>query len=236
MGQKCDPRLMRAGKIKPIISNKSNNIDFGYKTYEFFAEKKDFAAKFNDAIKIENYIKSTFAKHGIGKVRVRFIENNTIVDISSPKVGNLIGKNASGIEEMRKKILDIMNNKAKTNLKIEENIKTVTINMHEIKKVNLDAELVCDEICREIEKKRGNANIKKMADTVMKAGASGVKIKIAGRISGAEIARSDKVKRGLINATTLKANISYSQKTALTQYGIIGVQVFINLGLINEGN
>ncbi|MFO1129825.1 MAG: 30S ribosomal protein S3 [Rickettsiales bacterium] len=225
MGQKCHPILLRVGKVLPAISGKLNSTQFGYRKYNFFAKtKREYSTKLNNAIKIEDYIKNDFAKYGIGEIYVSFVQNNVIVDVFSAKVGNLIGKNASGIEAMRKKILSI--------IKVD-GTETATINMHEIKKVNLDANIVCHELSKEIEKKRGNANIKKMADIVMKAGAMGVKIKIAGRISGAEIAREDKVKRGLINATTLKANISYSQKTALTQYGIIGIQTFINLGSIS---
>lgn len=224
MGQKCNPILMRAGKIDKSSASvsKLDKVPFGYKRYTFYARNNtEYSRRLNNAIAIEHFIKTKFTKDFIGDIYVSFVQNTAIVDIFSTKVGALLGKNASGIEMIRKGVLDITKN---------DNISTVTINPHEIKKSNLDANIVCEAICREIEKKRGNANIKRHAETIMRSGAEGVKISISGRISGAEIARTDKVRKGKINATTLKANINFAQSTAKTQYGIIGVTVFINVG------
>ncbi len=224
MGQKCNPILMRAGKIdKPSAKfGRSDKMTFGYKRYVFYARNNtEYSRRLNNAIAIEQFIKTKFSKDSIGDVYVCFVQSTAIIDIFSTKVGNLLGKNANGIETIRKAVLDITKNDA---------ITTVTVNPHDIRKPNLDANIVAEAICREIEKKRGNANIKRHAETIMKSGAEGVKISMGGRISGAEIARTDKVRKGKINATTLKANISFAQSIAKTQYGIIGVTVFINVG------
>ena len=212
MGQKVNPVGLRIGINKEWLSN-------------YFAEfrKKDLSNKVVEDELIRRFIKKQLRDASISGIEIyRNAEKTTIV-INTSKPGMVIGKKGSLLEDLRRSIEEKITNKyTKSN---------VAIKIKEVKNRFLDAELVGQDIAKQIEN-RGNykRSIKNTMALVMQAGGKGIKIKISGRLGGAEMARSEIYQKGEVPLSTLKADIDFAIVEAKTIMGIIGLKIWINRG------
>ena len=205
MGQKVSPHGLRVGIIKDWSST-------------WYANKKDFANNLVEDHKIREYLKNLLKPAGINKLDISRKGNKILVDIYTAKPGMIIGKGGAQIEELRKKINKLIG-------------KEVSLNIVEIKDVDLAAQLVAENIALQLEKRISFRKAMKQAmQKTMKAGAKGIKTAVSGRLGGAEIARTEHYSEGTIPLQTLRADIDYGFAEAKTTYGISGVKVWIYKG------
>ena len=206
MGQKVSPHGLRVGVISDWDS-------------KWYADKKNFADFLIEDNKIREFIKKKLYAAGISKTVIeRAAENQIKVSIMTDKPGIIIGRSGNGAEEI-KAALEKMTGK------------TVRLNIVEVKKSELDAQLTAESIAQALEKRISFRRAMKQAmGRTMRANAKGIKVLVSGRLGGAEIARSEKYSEGNVPLHTLRANIAYGFAEADTQYGKIGVKVWINLG------
>ena len=203
MGQKTHPTGFR------LIVNK--NWDSTW-----FAEKNNFADSLEEDVKIRKYISYRLPNAGISKVEINRTSKKISITINTARPGIVIGR---GGEEV---------NKLKNELRQLTNKKDAQINISEIKRPELNASLVGANISQQLKKKISYRRvINKAMQATMRMGANGIRINIAGRLGGVEIARSEKYSNGSVPLHTLRANIDYSLTEAQTPYGIIGVKVWI---------
>jgi small subunit ribosomal protein S3 len=203
MGQKVHPVGIRLG-ISKYWSSKwySNSTQFPKNVNEDFIIRKELNAKLKDA--------------AISRIEIERSSEN--VKIFSARPGIVIGKKGEGIETLRKDLAKLLNT----------TINNVLLNINEIKKPELDAKLVAASITQQLERRVMYRRAMKRAVTnTMRLGAEGIKVKISGRLNGAEIARTEWYQEGRVPLHTLKADIDYGLAEALTTYGIIGVKVWI---------
>ena len=154
----------------------------------------------------------------MSNIQIERSSDNVTITIFSARPGIVIGKKGEGIEGLRKEVAGLMNT----------TINNVLLNINEIKKPELDAKLVASSITQQLERRVLYRRAMKRAVTnTMRLGANGIKVKISGRLNGAEIARTEWYQEGRVPLHTLKANIDYGVSEALTTYGIIGVKVWI---------
>jgi small subunit ribosomal protein S3 len=206
MGQKVSPHGLRVG----IISDWDS---------KWYADKKNFANYLIEDNKIREFIKRKLYVAGISKTVIeRAAESKIKVTIMTDKPGIIIGRSGTGIDEL-KAALEKMTGK------------TVHVSIVEVRRSELDAQLSAESIAQALEKRISFRRAMKQAiGRTMKANAKGVKVLVAGRLGGAEIARSEKYSEGNVPLHTLRANIDYGFAEADTSYGKIGVKVWINLG------
>lgn len=201
MGQKVNPIGIRLGIVRGWESNW-----FG---------GKDFAAKLAEDAKIRQYIYTRIPRGGVSKIVIERMLKRIIITVHTSRPGIVIGRGGSEVDKLKAEISKFTK-------------KDIQINIFEIKRPELDAKLVGMSIAQQIE---GRVNFKraiKMAiASTMRAGAGGIKISIAGRLNGAEMARTQLFKEGRIPAHTFRADIDYSIVEALTVYGKIGIKVWI---------
>ncbi|MBT3939402.1 MAG: 30S ribosomal protein S3 [Pelagibacterales bacterium] len=205
MGQKVHPVGIRLG-ISKYWSSKwySNSTQFPKNVNEDFIIRKELNAKLKDA--------------AISRIEIERSSENVTIKIFSARPGIVIGKKGEGIESLRKDIAKLMGT----------TINNVLLNINEIKKPELDAKLVAASITQQLERRVMYRRAMKRAVTnTMRLGAEGIKVKISGRLNGAEIARTEWYQEGRVPLHTLKADIDYGLAEALTTYGIIGVKVWI---------
>ncbi len=205
MGQKVNPRGLRVGVIKDWSSR-------------WYAKDKDFADLLVEDHKIRQFVKKTQYSTGVSKIDIERSANKVILYIYSGKPGRIIGKNGSGIDALRKDLQKLTG-------------KSVNINIMEVKNVDCDAQLVAENIAAQLEKRIAfRRAMKQSISRAMRGGAEGMKATCAGRLNGAEIARSESYSEGNVPLQTLRADIDYGFAEADTTYGKIGVKVWINKG------
>ena len=205
MGQKVNPHGLRVGIIKDWSST-------------WYANKQDYSDNLVEDYNIRTYLKNLLKPAGIYKLEIARKGNKVLVDIYAAKPGMIIGKGGAAIEELKVKI----------NKKIN---KEVSLNIVEVKDVDLAAQLVAENIAMQLEKRISFRKAMKQAmQRTMKAGARGIKTAVSGRLGGAEIARTEHYHEGTIPLQTLRADIDYGFAEAKTTYGIIGVKVWIYKG------
>ncbi len=207
MGQKVNPIGMRLGKgkIKSPISN-------------WYTDKKNFSELVYSDFKVREYLKKRLAQASVSFIKIDRPAKNAIVTIFSARPGVVIGKKGEDIENLRAEVMRII--KVPVQLKIEE-----------IRKPDLDANLVAQSITSQLERRiMFRRAMKRAVTTAMRAGALGIKVCISGRLGGAEIARSEWYREGRVPLHTLRADIDYGFAEAFTTYGIIGVKVWIFKG------
>ena len=208
MGQKVSPHGIRVGINKDWSSS-------------WIANKKNFSKFLVEDQQIRKFINKKYATCGISKVDIERTANRVVVDIYTSRPGVLIGNKGAGVEELKKEVLNLTEN---TN---------VSINIKEVKKPDLDAMLVAQSICSQLEKRVAfRRAMKQGMQKVMKAGAKGCKIMISGRLDGAEIARSEHYQAGMLPLQTLRSDIDYANCIAQTTDGVLGVKVWICKGEI----
>ncbi|MGN0961488.1 MAG: 30S ribosomal protein S3, partial [Christensenellales bacterium] len=187
----------------------------------WIASKKEFSDYLVEDNKIRKFINKKHAGNGISKVVIERTVNRLTVDIYTSKPGIVIGMKGAGVEELKNDIAKISKNK------------NISINIKEVKKPDLDAELVAESIALQLEKRVSFRRAMKQAmQRVMKAGAVGCKIMVSGRLDGAEIARSEHYHEGRLPLHTIRADIDYATYEAHTTFGVIGVKVWICKGEI----
>ena len=205
MGQKVSPHGLRVGIIKDWSST-------------WYANKQDFSNNLVEDYNIRTYLKDLLKPAGIYKLEIARKGNKVLVDIYAAKPGMIIGKGGAAIEEL----------KAKVSKKIG---REVSLNIVEVKDVDLAAQLVAENIAIQLEKRISFRKAMKQAiQKTMKAGALGIKTAVSGRLGGAEIARTEHYHEGTIPLQTLRADIDYGFAEADTTYGKIGVKVWIYKG------
>ena len=208
MGQKVNPHGLRVGVNKEWSSS-------------WIASKKDFSQYLVEDNKIRKFINKKHAGNGISKILIERTVNRLTVDIHTSKPGIVIGMKGAGVEELKNDIAKISKNK------------NISINIKEVKRPDLDAEIVAESIALQLEKRVNFRRAMKQAmQRVMKAGAVGCKIMVSGRLDGAEIARSEHYHEGRLPLHTLRADIDYATYEAHTTFGVIGVKVWICKGEI----
>ena len=206
MGQKVNPISLRLG-----INRSWDSIWF---------DEKNFAENIHQDILIRHFIKNKFNRASISKVSISRKPSKTVVTLSTARPGLVIGKGGSEVDLLKKQLAKILGYK-------------VQVNVDEIKRPGLVAELVGQNVAQQLEKKVNYRRaIKKSIQTTMSMGALGIRICVSGRLNGAEIARSETFRDGRVPLHTLRANIDYSLVEAHTTYGIIGVKVWIFKGEI----
>ena len=206
MGQKVNPHGLRVG----VISD--------WET-QWFADKKNFAVYLKEDNDIRKGIKAKYFSGAISKITIERAANTITVNIHSGRPGVVIGKDAAGVADIRKMVEKIVKGKV------------VNVNVLEVKKVDLDAQLSAESIAASLEKRiQFRRAMRQVMGRAMKAGAQGIKTMVSGRLDGAEIARSEHYSEGSIPLQTLRANIDYGFAEAHTTYGIIGVKVWIYKG------
>ena len=205
MGQKVHPTGIRLGISKGWAS-------------KWFTSSSDYSKNVFQDFKIREYLNKKLKDAAVSKIQIERSSENVTVAIFSARPSIVIGKKGEGIESLRKEVAKLM----------DTSINNVLININEIKKPELDAKLVASSITQQLERRVLYRRAMKRAVTnTMRLGANGIKVKIAGRLNGAEIARSEWYQEGRVPLHTLKANIDYGVSEAKTTYGIIGVKVWI---------
>ena len=204
MGQKTNPIGNRLGIIRGWESNW-----FG---------GKDFATKVVEDEKIRNYMKARIPKGGIARIIIERTLKRITVTIHTSRPGIIIGKGGQEVDRIREELKKLSS-------------KEVQINIVEIRKPELDAAIVGESIAKQIEARINYRRAIKMSiQSTMRAGAEGIKVRISGRLNGAEMARSEEYKDGRTPLHTFRADIDYALVEALTVYGKIGIKVWICRG------
>lgn len=208
MGQKVNPHGLRVGVIK----------DWDTKWY---ADKKDFSKFLVEDKKIRDFVKEECFKAGVSRIEIeRKGEEKILVSIYTGKPGIIIGRQGAGIDDLKKKLTSRFK-------------RMFFININEIKSIDTEAQLVAENIAKQLEDRVSFRRAMKQAmNRSMKMGAKGIKTAVSGRLGGAEIARSEHYHEGTIPLQTLRADIDYGFAEAKTTYGRIGVKVWIYKGEI----
>lgn len=226
MGQKVNPHGLRVGIIAPWSST-------------WYANKKDFGKNLKEDDEIRKYIKKNYYDAAISKIVIERAANTVKIDIYCGRVGVAVGKMSkkdAPVEETgaKKKGIEEINAAVR---KIVGKDKTFSVNIREVKNVDMDAQLVAESIAAALEKRTPFRRAMKFAmGRAMRAGAKGIKTMVSGRLDGAEIARSENYHEGSIPLQTIRADIDYGFAEANTTYGIIGVKTWIYKGeVFNKG-
>ena len=208
MGQKVSPHGLRVGVIKDWDS-------------KWYADPKSFADYLIEDNQIRKFVKKRLYVAGISRILIDRAANNQVkVTVLTAKPGMVIGRSGNGIDELKAEVEKLTK-------------KTVSVNIVEVKRPELDAQLTAESIAQALEKRISFRRAMKQAmGRTMKAGSKGIKVLTSGRLGGAEIARSEKYSEGNVPLHTLRANIDYGFAEADTTYGKIGVKVWINHGEI----
>ena len=209
MGQKVNPIGLRVGINKGWDST-------------WFAKKNDFGKYLIEDFKIRKYIKKNIINSGVSEIIIERSSKKCTVTIHTSRPGFVIGKKGSDIEKIKNNIAKITGNE-------------VNVNIKEIKKPELDAYLVAENISQQLVKRVAYRRaMKRSMQSAIRLGAKGIKVMVSGRLAGNEIARTEWLRDGSIPSHTLRANIDYGFSEALTTYGIIGIKVWIYKGEVFE--
>ncbi len=207
MGNKVNPNILRLGN---------------YKTWDskWFAKGKEFTKILHQDLKIRAFVEKRLKEAGLSRTEILRSAKNVTLNVHTGRPGNIIGKGGSAVEELKIELEKMTGDK-------------FIINIREVKKPNVDARLAAELIVQQIEKRVSYRRAAKMTiDKALESGALGAKILVAGRLNGVEIARKEFFTKGKVPLQTIRADIDYASVAAHTQYGIIGVKVWIFRGMI----
>lgn len=206
MGQKVNPHGLRVGVIT------------GWNT-QWYADKKDFAKYLKEDNVIRNFLKKKYFQAAISKILIERAANRIVVTICTGRPGVIIGKGGAEVEVIKKDLAKLTNGKP------------VSVNITEVRKPDLDAQLVAEGVAAQLEKRMSFRRAMKQAiSRSMRSGCKGIKMMVGGRLDGAEIARSESYHEGSIPLQTLRADIDYGFAEAHTTFGCIGVKCWIYKG------
>jgi small subunit ribosomal protein S3 len=210
MGQKVNPVGIRLGIVKDWTST-------------WYADSKDYADFLNNDIEVRGFLKKKLAAASVSRIQINRPAKNAHITIHTARPGVVIGKKGEEIDKLRGEVSRRMGI-------------PVHISIEEIRKPELDAQLVAEGIAQQLERRiMFRRAMKRAVQSTMRAGAGGVRVNIAGRLNGAEIARSEWYREGRVPLHTLRADIDYGFAEARTTYGILGVKVWIFRGEVFEG-
>ena len=211
MGQKVHPLGFRLGITEQHTSN-------------LFAEKSKYAENLLKDIEVREHLSSQLTHASVSRIEIERTADNARVFIHTARPGVVIGKKGEDIDRMREEITQMM--------KIP-----VTLSIQEIRKPDLDAKLLADNVAQQLERRvMFRRAMKRAVQNAMRQGAQGVKVRVAGRLGGAEIARAEWHKEGRVPLHTLRADVDYGLAEAKTTYGIIGVKAWIFRREVLEGS
>lgn len=209
MGQKVHPYGFRLGINKPWRSN--------------WYAKRDFPDLLQEDIKIRTYLRSNLSHAGVSNIEIERSANRIRINIHTARPGIIIGKKGLEVDRLKEELQRIINGKQ------------VNLNIKEIRRAELDASLVAQNIALQLEKRISfRRAMKKSVVSTLRFGAKGIKIRCSGRLAGAEIARSEWYREGRVPLHTLRADIDYGTAEAKTTFGLIGIKVWIYKGEIFE--
>ena len=205
MGQKTHPTGFRVGIIKPWVST-------------WYAKVKDYAEFVAEDAKIRKFVKKKLYTAGVSRILIDRKSQNTIITVVTAKPGIVVGRGGQGIEELKQAVAKYIG-------------KPVIVNVVEVARIDVDAQLVSEAIALQLEKRVAFRRAMKQAmQRTMRAGAQGIKVMVSGRLGGAEIARSEWAKEGRIPLQTLRADVDFGFAEADTIMGKIGVKVWVFKG------
>ena len=205
MGQKVHPIGIRLGIVKQWTS-------------KWYADSKSYPDLLNTDIEIRDYLKDRLSQASVSRIQIDRPANNANITIHTARPGLVIGKKGEDIDALRQEVSRRMGI-------------PVHISVEEIRKPELDAQLVAEGITQQLERRvMFRRAMKRSVQTSMRLGAQGIKVHISGRLNGAEIARSEWYREGRVPLHTLRADIDYGFSEARTTYGVIGVKVWIFKG------
>jgi len=206
MGQKVHPRGFRLGVIESSDS-------------KWFA-RRDYRELLHEDLKLRKFLKQRLYHAGISKVEIERAANKAKINIYTARPGIVIGKKGAEIEKLKSELAKLTP-------------KETFINIHEVRRPDLDAQLVAENVALQLERRVAfRRAMKEAVSRGMRMGAQGIKVHCSGRIGGAEIARSEWYREGRVPLHTLRADISYGLAEAKTTYGVIGVKVWVFRGEI----
>ena len=207
MGQKVHPVGIRLGVIK-----NHNSV--------WYADKNDYSEYLKDDLEVRGYLRKKLYEASVSKIEIQRQAQAARVIIHSARPGIVIGKKGEDVEKLRIRLSEMMGS-------------TVNINIEEIRKPELDALLVAQGISQQLERRvQFRRAMRRAIQNAMRLGAEGIKVRVAGRLGGAEIARSEVYHEGRVPLHTLRADIDYATWEAETTYGILGIKVWIFKGEI----
>lgn len=207
MGQKVHPTGIRLGIVKNHRS-------------VWYAGQKDFAGRLNADLKVRGFIEKQLAHASISRVDIERPSESAKITIHTARPGVVIGKKGEDVEKLRQTVTGMMG-------------VPVHINIEEVRKPDLDAALVAQNVAQQLERRvMFRRAMKRAVQNAIRQGAEGIKIQVSGRLGGAEIARTEWYREGRVPLHTLRADIDYATAEASTTYGIIGVKVWIFKGEI----
>ena len=206
MGQKIHPTGFRLSVQKDWSS-------------KWFANSKNFAEQLHKDIEVREYLKKKLAGAGVARIVIERPAKNARITIYTARPGVVIGKKGEDIETLRAELRKRMG------------LPDVALNIEEVRKPEVDAQLIADSITQQLEKRiMFRRAMKRAMQNAMRLGAQGIKIMSAGRLNGIEIARTEWYREGRVPLHTLRANIDYGTSEAKTTYGVIGVKVWVYKG------
>lgn len=209
MGRKTNPNILRVGNIL-------HNWDAKW----FSDSKKDFRDNLIQDITIRNYVKKSMRSASISRIEFVRQARETVITIHSSRPAVVIGRGGSGIEKIQKDLQKMFGKTVK-----------FRINVQEIRNPDTDASAVATQVVDQIERRMPYRRVlKQSVQRSLQAGARGVRIAVAGRLNGADIARKEWLADGSVPLHTFRADVSYAERTAFTTFGTIGVKVWINRG------
>ena len=211
MGQKIHPTGFRLAVTRDWSSR-------------WYANSKEFAGMLNQDVQVRDFLKAKLKHASVGRVLIERPAKNARVTVFSARPGVVIGKKGEEIDNLRSSLQKIMG-------------VPVHVSIEEIRKPELDAQLIADSITQQLEKRiMFRRAMKRAMQNAMRLGAQGIKIMSSGRLNGAEIARCEWYREGRVPLHTLRADIDYATSEALTTYGIIGVKVWVFKGEVLDRN
>ncbi len=206
MGQKVNPIGFRLGVTQDWKS-------------KWYADKQRYGKLLHEDIKIRNFIEQRYKQAGIANIVIERLGEKLRVKILASKPGIVIGRKGAEVEELNKVLQAITN------------AKEITVNVDEVKRPELNAKLVAEDIALQLERRVSHRRAMKRAiDNAMRAGAKGIKVQVGGRIGGVDLARKEWFMAGRMPLQTIRADIDYGTARASTKYGILGVKVWIYKG------
>jgi len=206
MGQKVHPTGLRLGIVADYTSR-------------WYADSKDYANYLNSDLQVRDFLKKKLSQASVSRITIERTAGNANITIYTARPGLVIGKKGEDIERLRQEVTKMLK------------LPVVHINIEEVRKPELDAQLVAEGIAQQLERRiMFRRAMKRAVTNTLRLGAQGIKVNVSGRLNGAEIARTEWYREGRIPLHTLRADIDYGFAEALTTYGIIGVKVWIFKG------
>jgi small subunit ribosomal protein S3 len=209
MGQKTHPKGFRLGVI------------YGWDSQWY--EEKFYAQRLHEDIMLRKFVKKKLHSAGISRIKIERAANKVKISIFTPRPGLIIGKKGAGIEGLKKELQGMLSSE-------------IFVNIHEVRKAEIDAQLVAENVAMQLERRVAfRRAMKKAVQTALKFGAKGIRIACKGRLGGGEMARYEWYRDGRVPLHTLRADIDYGFFEARTTYGVIGVKCWIFKGEVLPG-